>query len=62
MWKRWQLCRLLHIAPEPGSLADQNPWEMEMFRILESREQNSQQKSSAGLLAVTLGSLFGRKL
>jgi len=56
-FRRWEMCRDLGIPPKPGSLAEQDPWEMERFRILFHHERLAREKTAGGMLAA----LFARR-
>ncbi len=57
LYRRWQLCRAFRCLPQAGGLPDQNPWDMEKLRILESWEQ-ADERAQGGLL---LKMLFMRR-
>jgi len=59
-FRRWQLCRSTRCLPLPGALADQNPWDMERFRILESQENAAEQKRQWEFLAAVVGVRLAR--
>jgi hypothetical protein len=58
-YHRWQLCRAFHAWPLPGTLPDQNPWDMERFRILENFEGTADRKFAASV--AMLGNPFIRR-
>jgi len=60
-YKRWLLCRMLSVTPLPGSLAEQNPWDLERFLILESHERSAEHQREAATHAQMLGAMFGGK-
>ena len=55
-YRRWRMCRAFKTLPRSGGLADQNPWDMARFEILERAEQadearrdTEERKAFAGL-------------
>lgn len=58
VYERWKLCRDMRCLPEPGSLADQDPWEMRRFRILFDLDAARREKRASGVLQA----LFARSL
>jgi hypothetical protein len=49
---------MLHCTPRPGELSDQNPWEMEMYRILESWERSREREAQSTGIAAVLAGIF----
>ena len=53
--QRWRLCRAFKCLPLPGALAEQNPWDMARFEILEAAEQKAEREREIERLALMLG-------